>query len=397
MTADLSTGRFLLCAFVALLTRSAHAQDLGARGGVPRDLSNGSFSLVTENDLYTFATSRESDRFYTNGIFLHSSWSSPVAERHTRGLALPPFEPADYRTYFGFGLSHELHTPATINACAARYDDPLATVDDPRAVDPTACAEADAHWAREFAKRDRPFAAVWSAFFTFQRHAHLGAPSGLFTQYRLWSRFDLGTYGRTAGFGYEVQKNWHGFINDAIAGEDPATIPTGWRVPNGRATSSPLVQASSGIDLNIIRIQEAYLSDLIFPGVELDTRARALLLVPRNHLAIGFAFRAGLLPEHSSAPKRKPDLIQPWALYVETTADAALIITDLTYGGFADYRHIQDTYAAGLVFKLFGLQLSASLTWEALLYKNALELYPSTARVTDRFHRYGRIAAQLTY
>jgi hypothetical protein len=389
--------RAFACLLIALLTTSAHAQELGGRGGVPRDLGNGSFTLVNENDLFTLTSGISTDRFYTNGIFLHSDWSSPVAERNSRWLALPPFEPADYRTYLGFGLSHELHTPATINACAARYGDPLATFENPREVDPALCLAADDDWARNFAKRDRPFAAVWSFFITFQRYAHLGAPSGLFTQYRVWSRFDLGSYGRTAAYGYEVQKNWHGFINDTVTKDEPATIPTGWRVPNGRATSDPLIQASAGLELNLIRFQQQYFSNLIFPGAELDWRARALILTPRNHLGTGFAFRAGLLPEHSSAPKRKAELLQPWAFYFEATADATIVITDLTYGGFADYRHVQDSYAAGFVFKLLGLQLSASLNWEALLYKNAYELYPSTARVDDRFHRYGRIAAQLTY
>jgi hypothetical protein len=162
-------------------------------------------------------------------------------------------------------------------------------------------------------------------------------------------------------------------------------------------TSNPLVQASAGIDLNLIRLQEAYLADLIFLGFEIDARARVLMLVPRNHLAAGYVLRAGFLPAHSSAPKRKPELLQPWALYVELSADGAIVVTDLTYGDFDDYYHGQDTYSAGVTVKILGLNLSASLTWERLLYRDALDPYPSTARVTDEFHRYGRIAAQLTY
>jgi len=304
MKADLA-ARSLVWAVIALSASAAHAQELGGRGGVPRNLGNGAFSLVAENDLFTFGSGTSTDRFYTNGIFIHSDWSSPVADRHSRWLALPPFVPADYRTYLGLGFSHELHTPETINACAARYGDPLATFENSRGVDPALCMEADDDWARRFAKRDRPFAAVWSGFITFQRYAHLRAPSGRLTQYRLWSRFDIGTYGRTAAYGYQVQKNWHGFFNDALVSDEPATIPSGWRVPNGRATSNPLIQASAGIDLNLFRFQKAYLSELVFPGVELDARARVLAIVPRNHLGAGFVFRAGLLPEHSSAPKER--------------------------------------------------------------------------------------------
>lgn len=243
----------------------------------------------------------------------------------------------------------------------------------------------------------RPFAAVWSVFATAQRYAHRQTAHGLFTQYRLWGRLDLGTYGRTAAYGYEVQKNWHGFINDTVAGEDPSTTPTGWRVPSGRATSNPLVQASAGIELNLFRLQQPYLDNLIFLGVEVDARARALLLVPRNHLAAGYVLRAGFLPEHSSAPKRMAELLQPWALYFEASAEGAVVITDLTYGSFGDYRHGQDTYTLGVTFKVLGLNASASLVWERLLYGNALELFPSMERVTDELHRYGRISAQLTY
>lgn len=305
--------------------------------------------------------------------------------------------PAEYRTYLGLGFSHELHTPETINPCAARYGDPLATFENSRDVDPALCMQADDEWARRFAKRDRPFAAVWSGFITFQRYAHLRAPSGRLTQYRIWSRFDVGTYGRTAAFGYQVQKNWHGFVNDTLASDEPATIPSGWRIPNGRATSNPLIQASAGIDLNLFRIQKAYLSELVLPGFELDARARVLAITPRNHAGMGFVFRAGLLPDHSSTAKRKAELLQPSALYLETSADATFVITDLTYGGFADYRHFQGTYAAGLVCRLLGIQFSASLTWESLLYRKALQLYPSTERNDERFHRYGRLAVQLTY
>jgi hypothetical protein len=173
----------LICGLlIGLLSSAAHAQELGVRGGVPHDLGNGSFSLVTENDLYTFGAGTSTDRFYTNGIFLHSDWSSPVADRASRWLALRPFVPAELRTYLGLGLSHELHTPATINACAAVTGDPLATSEDPRGVDPVLCSEADEAWARDYARIDRPFAAVWSVFATLQRYAHRETASGLFTQ-----------------------------------------------------------------------------------------------------------------------------------------------------------------------------------------------------------------------
>jgi hypothetical protein len=120
---------------------------------------------------------------------------------------------------------------------------------------------------------------VWSIFLTAQRYVHRGVASGTLTQYRPWVRAELGGFGRDAAFGYEVQKNWHGFFNDAFGAEGSlANTPTGWLLRDGADDSEkwPLVQVSAGFDLNLARLETEVWSRLTPAG----TRASATRATP---------------------------------------------------------------------------------------------------------------------
>lgn len=382
-----------------VLGKTASGQDLGEHGGVSPIEDNGRFSMVVENDLFTFGVGTPTDRFYTNGIYLHSDWSSPVLDRATKWVAMGPFVPALHRSYVGLGLSHELHTPATINPCASRYGDPLATPDSPGRVDPKLCAAADQDWAQHYAARDYPFVAVWSVFLTAQRYFHRNVASGPFTQFRVWGRADAGSYGRGAGFGYEVQKYWHGFFNEALVnkGDTLATTPSGWLAQGSNAPEYLLLQVSTGADFSLFRWAHGLIANHVFPGAELDGRVHAIAITPRDQVGAGLALRIGLLPEHASAPMRPPGVVQAWNLYLEGSADASAVIMDRTYGDFDRYRHFLDVYSLGVHLKVMGVAVGASLNWERILFIRPLEKYPSRAFVTDSLHRYGRVAIELTY
>ncbi len=378
---------------------TAAGQALGVRGGVSPIQENGRFSIIAENDLFSFGVGTPTDRFYSNGIYLHSDWTSPLLDSATKWLAVGPFVPASHRSYVGLGLSHELHTPATINACASRYGDPLATPEAPGRVDPALCADAERDWAQNYADQDFPFSAVWSVFATAQRYFHRNATKGAFTQFRVWGRTDLGGYGRGAGLGYAVQKNWHGFFNDAFVkkGDTLATTPSGWLAQGDDAPEHLLVQVSAGADMSLLRWANGVISDHAFPGVELDGRVHARAITPRNQLGAGVTLRGGLLPEHASAPTRPPGVAQAWNLYLEASADATAVITDYTYGAIDEYRHFLDEYSLGAHLKIMGVGLGASLNFQRQLFIDPLEKYPSRERVTEPFHRYGRVAVEFTY
>jgi hypothetical protein len=376
-----------------LLTTPVLGQTLGARGGVSPIQGKGRFSLVVENDL--FFKRVPTDRFYTNGIYLHSEWSSPWLRLFAVRLAVPPFRAAKDRSYIGAGLSHELHTPDTINPCGARYRDPLATAENPRQTPFGVCADAEADWRNNYAAHDKPFAAVWSLFLSAQSYFHGQRSQGPFTQYRLWARAEGGSFGSSAGYGYEVQKNWHGFFNDAFVDSDSqaASTPVGWRL--GPAKNDPLVQVSGGSDLSLYRLGgDVALYRL---GAEIDGRARGLLGFPRNLFGLGATLRAGLLPQHSSEPVAAPGAYQPSSAYLEASLDTSAVLTDYTNGELGNYRRFLDEYALGLALKLLGVAVGASVHWQRILYRDPLRPYPSREPISDRYHRYGRVALEFTY
>ncbi len=370
------------------------AAELGIRGGVSPLQAKGRFSIVVENDLFSFGVGDGTDRFYSNGIYLHSEWSSPLVDKLTRALIPPPFVAATDKAYAGLGLSHELHTPQTLTPCGAKFEDKLATSENPRDVPIEDCLEAERDWTDNYAERDRPFAAVWSLFLTMQRYFHSSAYQNALTQGRLWFRGDLGTYGAGAALGYEVQKHWHGFLNEALEadGEDLSSEPIGWVLP-GQTQSHLLLQASAGVDLSLYRLT---LEDSRF-GTELDARSRLLVGVPRNELGVGLALRGGLLPDHAKRAIAAPGELQTFQAYLELSSDPSLVVTDLTYGEFDRYRHFRDEYSVGLVVKPWGVRFSAHLSWQRILFKEPLKLYPSTSSISSNFHRYGRVGVEFTY
>jgi hypothetical protein len=236
-------------------------------------------------------------------------------------------------------------------------------------------------------------------FLTAQRYFHREVENGALSQFRVWGRSDVGGWGRGAGLGYAVQKNWHGFFNDAFVkeGDSLATTPTGWLAQGPNAPANTLVQVSAGGDLSLFRWAPGLIDHRIFPGVELESRVHAIAITPRNQLGAGLTLRAGLIPEHSREPMRPPGKLQVWTLYVEGSADASAVLTDATYGDFDRYRHFLDEYTIAGHLKVMGVELVASLNWERQLFIGALEKYPSNELVTDPYHRYGHVAALFTF
>ena len=391
-----------LLSIAMTLPSLAAAQSLGGRGAVSAPADKGRFSIVLENDLFSFGPVT-TDRFYTNGIFLHTEWSSPVVADLASELELGGFEASPDRGYIGFGLAHELHTPETLNPCGALFGDPLATGANPRGAPEQACRQAELTWKNDFAERDRPFAAVWSGFLAAQRAFHSLYDDGLLPQYRLWARADLGSFGPGAGKGYEVQKNWHGFFNDALLeeGSDPARTPVGWRISARGEGSALLWQLSAGSEVSLYRLvlgpvlDDADHWDRL--GAEVALRTQVLVGAPRNLASAGLVLRALLLPRPFSDPVTPPGEYQSSHLYVEASADAAPVLTDMTYGDWSRYRHFRDNYSVGLHGKLMGLTLAADLTWQRILFEDPLAEFPSTRPIDDTYHRYGSVSLELTY
>jgi hypothetical protein len=378
---------------VLLGTGSAVGQELGVRGGVSPIGAKGRFSIVSENDLYYFGFGPGTDRLYTNGIFLHSEWSSPWVDGATDWMRIGRLFPARDRAYIGLGLSHELHTPETLNPCGSYHGDPLATSDNPGTY--ADCEDLEADWSERYAERDRPFAAVGSVFLTAQRYFATTSVNGPFTQARLWARLDVGSYGSSAVAGRQVQTAWHSFFNTALLkdGEAPAEVPKGWEL--SKQTSRALVQAALGTDLSLYRLTTPTVCGPF--GVELDGRARLQLGVPRNTVGVGPAARVGCLPDHASMPLNRPGELQSVELYLEGSTGIAVVVTDLTYGDFDRYHHLRDEHSLGATLKLFGIAVEAQLDWQRIDFENPLKQYDSLEPLDARYHRYGRVALEFTY
>lgn len=382
-------------AFALTIAVAAPAEELGTRGGTEPLTDRARVALAMENDLFTLGAWPTTDRFYTSGVHLAVEWSSPALERATRGLSREPFAPAEL-AHLGVGLSHELHTPDTLNPCQARYGDALTEL--PPGVRRSLCDAAERDWAENYARRDHPFFALWSVFLTAQRHYHRRVGRGALTQYRPWARVDLGAYGRGSGFGYELQKGWHSVFGDLLSsdGKAAAVDPTGWLSEGEGAPSSLLVQGSAGADLNLYRWASEAAGGRLAPGAEVDARVSVLAGVPRDRASVGVTARAGLLPAHSSrAPS--PSGTGRLAAYAQASADVSAVAVDLTYGASDRYRHFPDEYAAGLHVKLVRVDVSASLHWQRLRFVHALQEYPSRERVGDAMHRYGRVAVAVGF
>ncbi len=380
---------------VGVVAGPAAAQELGVRGGVSPLGEQGRLAIVSENDLFYFGVGEGTDRLYTNGIYLHSEWISPWVESLTDRLGVGWLFPARDRAYIGVGLTHELHTPETLNPCGSYYGDPLVTSEDPGARSRRECLLIEARWQDYYAERDRPFAAVGSVFFTAQRYLAAAATRGPFTQARLWARVDFGAWGSAAVAGYEVQKNWHGFFNDALLAADsaPAEQPIGWKLAEQR--SRALVQGALGTDVSLFRSTTSVWSRPL--GFEVEGRASVRAGTPRNTLSAGPAVRLGLLPDHASTPLRTTDELQSVEIYLEGWTGATAVVTDATYGAFDRYRHFRDEHGAAVVLKVLGTAVSAQLHAQRILFEHPLKQYPSLQPLDAKYHRYGRVALELTY
>ncbi|HEV8246937.1 MAG TPA: lipid A-modifier LpxR family protein [Polyangiaceae bacterium] len=381
----------------ALVSPSAAAQELGVRGGVSPIHEKGRFSIVAENDAFTFYLPGMTDRFYTNGVYLASEWSSPLVDDWTRNVTFGELVPSEHRAYFGFGFTHELHTPETINPCGAKYNDPLATSEEPRDVGYDNCKAAENDWREHYADEDQPFSALWSLFISAQRYFDAGRTHGAFSELRIWARVDLGQYGEDAARGYEVQKYWHGFFNQAVLGskDEPAATPMGWKLGEPGTDASWLVQGSIGSDLNLYR---ETLGSIAWPlGFELVGRGHSRVGSARNDLGADVVVRLGLLPEHASLPLKEPGQYQASNLYIEGSAGGVAVLTDATQGAFDDYRHFLDGYSLGLHAKAMGAGLSLSLNWERIAFLHPLKPYPSHETIDETYHRYGRAALEFSY
>jgi hypothetical protein len=383
---------FIVCAFPSNL----RAGELGVRGGVSPIESKGRFAAAVENDLFSFGVGPGTDRFYTNGIYLHSEWSSPLLDDRTAWLGLAGFVPAQDRAYLGFGLAHELHTPQTLNPCGAVVDDPEVTSYSLNGADPQICLDAERDWGENYRSRDVRFTAVWALFLSIQRYFHNQHTQGALSQYRVWSRFDLGTHGRGAAHGFEVQKHWHGFFNEALEkeGEDLSVAPAGWRIPD-EGKVFLLTQLSAGTDLSLYRsTRPSYVGPL---GYEVFGLGHFRLGLPRNQAGVGLRLLAGILPEHASMPLSLPGQYQRSSLVVQASARATGVASDPTHGAKDQRAYFTDDYSLGLRGKLVGVAVSATLNWQRNLFLRPLALYPSNDTIDTRYHRYGRVSLELSY
>jgi hypothetical protein len=386
-----------------LFSTPVSATDLGVSGGVTPLRSKGRFSFVVENDLFSFGLGSGTDRFYSNGIYLNSDWSSPWLERAIKPKCDSPiafgFMVAKNRSYFGLGLSHELHTPQTLNPCGEHFNNQEVTSESPLGRDPAVCVEKELDWAKNYAPRDRPFAAIGSIFFSAQvyyyRPTTIARGSQLLSQGRTWLRIDWGGYGSKAVFGYEVQKHFHGFINDILESDegDLSSDPIGWKLSAERK-SDVLLQAAVGVDLSLYRWTLDGLTDV---GAEIEGSTQLKAGIPRNIFGLGTAVRVGLLPQHVRVRVAGPGDVQSVQAFVEASADGSLVATDETYGARGRYRPWQDEYAVGLSIGGLGVAASAHLRWQRMLFIDPLRGYPSTNKIVDDMHRYGRVAISFTY
>ncbi len=368
------------------------AQDMDLRRGVPPIQSKGRFTIVTDNDL--FYPVDPTDRFYSNGLFLHAEWLVPALDRATRSLVFPGSDPAPNRAYLGMGVAHELNTPTTLNPCGTQVGDPLTTSENPIVATHEECLRWEDEWAKNYAPDDRPFAAVAAFFVTAQRYfvAHNERQLWL-SQGRFWARIDMGKWGSRGALGYEVQKHWHGFFNEFS--KDPARDPIGWKLTPER--QHVLREFSYGMDVSLVRAATS-VSWWFCPafGSELDLRTHLRFGDPRDDLGAGLTARAGCLPQHAREEVIPPGKVKPVGVFVAASVDGSAIATDRTYGDRDRYRHGLGSAELGVAVDLSGLRAGYFLDWERIAFENPLEDY-SYEVVPQKYHRFGRLTAEFVF